>query len=117
MTTVLLKRSTTATAASRCCRTLLFARECVCSPRAEQGEVEKLQNDLRAAQRRVRELESSGVTTGGGDDGEMKISSLGLMDNEWQEREQNLLRQLEDERFRCSVAPSRPLYRSTAKAV
>jgi hypothetical protein len=72
----------------------------------EQGEIEKLQNDLRAALRRVRELESSGVTAGGGDDGEMKISSLGLMDNEWQEREQNLLRQLEDERFRYSATPS-----------
>jgi hypothetical protein len=71
--------------------------------------VEKLQNDLRAAQRRVRELESSGVTAGGGDIGsELKISSLGLMDSEWQEREQNLLRQLEDERFRCKPIPSAP---------
>ncbi len=37
-----------------------------------------------------------------------KISSLGLMDSEWQEREQNLLRQLEDERFRynCFTALS-----------
>jgi len=69
-----------------------------------QGDIEKLQNDLRAAQRRVRELESSGVTAGGDGSGgsEVKMSSLGLMDNEWQEREQNLLRQLEDERFRCS---------------
>jgi hypothetical protein len=76
---------------------------------ARQGEVEKLQNDLRAAQRRVRELESSGVTAGGGDIGsELKISSLGLMDSEWQEREQNLLRQLEDERFRCKPIPSAP---------
>ena len=33
------------------------------------------------------------------------MSSLGLMDNEWQEREQNLLRQLEDERFRCCPLP------------
>jgi len=32
------------------------------------------------------------------------MSSLGLMDNEWQEREQNLLRQLEDERFRWGEA-------------
>jgi hypothetical protein len=71
-----------------------------------QGEVEKLQNDLRAAQRRLRELESNGVTAGGGDSGvDMKISSLGLMDSEWQDREQNLLRQLEDERFRCSPIP------------
>ena len=78
---------------------------------AHQGEVEKLQNDLRAAQRRVRELESGGATAGGGDNGsEMKISSLGLMDSEWQEREQNLLRQLEDERFRCDESiPSSPL--------
>ena len=37
----------------------------------------------------------------------MQISSLGLMDNEWQEREQNLLRQLEDERFRY-LFPSPP---------
>ena len=73
-----------------------------------QGDIEKLRNDLRAAQRRVRELESSGVTAGGdgsGGSGEVKMSSLGLMDNEWQEREQNLLRQLEDERFRCSRTP------------
>ena len=71
----------------------------------EQGDVEKLQNDLRAAQRRVRELESNGVTAGGEDGGEtLKISSLGLMDSEWQEREQNLLRQLEDERFRCNFS-------------
>jgi hypothetical protein len=76
---------------------------------ARQGEVEKLQNDLRAAQRRVRELENSGATAGGGDIGsELKISSLGLMDSEWQEREQNLLRQLEDERFRCKPIPSAP---------
>jgi hypothetical protein len=47
----------------------------------------------------VRELEN---VSGGGSDSvvESKLSSLGLMDSEWQEREQNLLRQLEDERFR-----------------
>ena len=58
----------------------------------------------------MRELESSGVTAGGGGgggaDSELQISSLGLMDNEWQEREQNLLRQLEDERFRYFPPPS-----------
>ena len=37
------------------------------------------------------------------------MSSLGLMDNEWQEREQNLLRQLEDERFRCCPPTPPPL--------
>jgi hypothetical protein len=84
---------------------------------ATQGEVEKLQNDLRAAQRRLRELESSGVTAGvgggGGIDNELQISSLGLMDSEWQEREQNLLRQLEDERFRY-CPPTRCLCASRA---